>query len=197
MAIEINESAQGQKDTFHPHIDEHHPHHHKMNKMHRQDTLILIFQIISLWICLAFVYFTVTQVAHDYSKLLTLGIGVVLGIFSTIALLACRVHLTTNKRPLYLTDIMHQRESAGFMKLFDILFILILCYVSLLLPILLRGTVLVGSGQASGMHYDLNPPLLAAVLISTIGYLVYILRNSDKEMRKVYKLVYGSKEEKR
>lgn len=183
-------------ELFHPHIDEHHPHHKKMNKMHWQDNLLLIFQIISLWLVLAFVYFAVTQVAHDYSKPLTFVIGIALGIFATIALLACRLHLTHNKRHLYLTDIMHQRESAGFMKFFDIVFILILCYISLLLPILLRGTVLVGSGQASGMHYTLNPPLLAAVLITTIGYLVYMLRNSDKEMRKVYNIVYGPKGEK-
>lgn len=196
MALKIDETIQGHKDIHHPHVDEYHPHHIKMNKMHRQDTLILIVQIVSLWICLAFVYFTVTQVAHDYSKLLSLGIGILLGIFATVALLACRVHLTTNKRALYLTDITHQRESSGIMKFFDIVFILILCYVSLLLPILLRGTVLVGSGEASGMNYDLNPPLLAAVVITSIGYLVYMLRNSDKEMRKVYNKVYGPKEEK-
>lgn len=197
MTLNVNGATQASKYDLHPQLEEHHPHHKKMDKMHRQDTLILVIQIVSLWICLAFVYFTVTQVAQDYSKLISLVIGIVLGIFSTIALLACRVHLTKNKKYLYLTDIMHQRESSGFMKYFDILFILILCYISLLLPILLRGTVLVGSGEASGMNYDLNPPLLAAVILTTAGYLVYILRNSDKELRKVYNLVYGPKEEKR
>lgn len=183
-------------DIFHPHVDEHHPHHKKMNKMHNQDNWILIIQIVALWVCLAFVYNTVAQVAEGYSKLLTLGIGIVLGIFSTVALLACRVHLTANKRPLYLLDISHQRESSGIMKFFDIVFILILCYISLLLPILLRGTVLVGSGPATGMHYELNPPLLAAVLITSIGYLVYMLSNSNKEMKKMYNIVYGPKGEK-
>lgn len=197
MAIEIDESIRGKSEELHPHVDEYHPHHHKMNKMHRQDTWILIVQIISLWICLAFVYSTVAQVVSDYSRILILGIGIVLGIFATVALMACRVHLTTNKRPLYLTDIMHQRESSGLMKFFDIFFILFLCYVSLLLPILLRGTVLVGSGEASGMHYELNPPLLAAVVVTTVGYLAYMLRNSEKEMRKVYNRVYGQREDQR
>lgn len=196
MALDINESLQSNPELHYPHVHDDHPHHHKMNKMHRQDTRILVFQITSLWICLALVYFSITQVVSDYSKIISLGIGISLGVFATVALLACNVHLTTNKRTLYLQDIEHQRESSGIFKFFDIVFILILCYISLLLPIILRGTVLVGSGEASGMNYDLNPPLLAAVLISAIGYVVFMLRNSDREMRKVYNRVYGPKEEK-
>lgn len=196
MAIDVNKALNELKTNSHPHVDDQHPHNRIMDKMYRQDTWILVFQIVSLWVVLAFVYYTITQVAQDYSKILSLVIGIALGIFATVALLACRLHLTTNKRNLYLTDIAHQRESSGIMKYFDIVFILILCYISLLLPIILRGTVLVGSGEASGMNYDLNPPLLAAVIITAVGYLVFMLRNSDKEMRKVYNKVYGPKEEK-
>ena len=196
MALDVKEALKGLKQDSHPHVGEHHPHNLKMHKMHRQDTWILVFQIVSLWVCLALVYYTILQVAQDYSRILSLGIGIALGIFATVALLACRVHLTTNKRSLYLTDIEHQRESSGIMKYFDIVFILLLCYISLLLPIILRGTVLVGSGEASGMNYDFNPPLLGAVIVTAVGYLFFMLRNSDKEMRKVYNKVYGPKEEK-
>ena len=193
MTLKDDKTTQVHDDIDHPQ----HPHHKKMNSMHSLDTWVIITCIVALWIVLAFVYFTVTEVAQDYSVYIILGIGIVLGIFSTTALLACNVHLTKNKKSLYSTDIMHQRESIGFMKYFDIVFILILCYISLLLPILLRGTVLVGSGTASGMDYTLNPLLLTAVLIATIGYLVFMLTRSDKEMRKVYNIVYGQKEESR
>lgn len=193
MPFKVNKTSQEHDDIGHPK----HRHHKKMNSMHRQDTLVLITYIVVLWIVLAFVFFTVTEVAQDYSVYIILGIGTVLGIFSTTALLACSTHLTKNKKYLYSTDIMHQRESVGFMKYFDIVFILILCYISLLLPIILRGTVLVGSGIASGMDYTLNPLLLTAVLITTIGYLVFMLIKSDREMRKVYNMVYGQKEESR
>lgn len=190
MTLEDDKIKQ-RDDINHPQ----HRHHKKMNSMHRQDTWGVLAWIVALWIVLAYVFFTVMEVAQDYSMYIIMVFGIVLGIFSTTALLACNIHLTKNKKALYSTDIMHQRESTGYMKFFDIIFVLLLCYISLLIPILLRGTVLVGSGSASGMDYSLNPLLLAAVLITTIGYLVFMLIKSDKEMRKVYNLVYGPKEE--
>lgn len=194
MALELSETSEVHNET-------HHPHHKKMVKMHRQDTLALKAWIVVLWLVLAFVYLTVIQVVPDYSKTIALVIGVVLGVFSTAALLACNDHLTRNKTHLYLTDIMHQvgfkvfGKNLDFMKLFDILFILVLCYLSLLLPILLRGTVLVGSGEASGMDYTLNPLLLGLVIVSGVSYIVYLVYNSDKELREVINTVYGKKEE--
>lgn len=175
--------------------DENHPHNKKMTKMFSQDNLIINFMVVALWICLVGVFYTVTQAAVDYSVYIILFIGLVLGTFATVALIALRSHLVINKKDMYLTDIAHQRESFGFMMWFDILFIMGLCYISLLLPILLRGTVLVGSGQGSGMDYSLNPPLLIAVLITTCGFLYYAVIGGNKKMREMYNLVYGEKEE--
>lgn len=194
MALDLSEVAEIRNDTKHPH-------HQKMTKMHRQDTLVLKGWIVVLWIILSFVYLTVVRIVPDYSKIIALVIGIILGVFSTAAILACNDHLTRNKVHLYLTDIMHQvkfkvfGQNFDFMKIFDIFFILLLCYLSLLLPILLRGTVLVGSGEASGMDYTLNPVLLGLVVLSGVGYMVFLVQNSDKELRQVINTVYGKKEE--
>jgi len=174
--------------------DENHPQHKKMLKMFSQDNKIITCMIIALWLCLGGIFYTVTQAAVDYSVYIIMVIGAALGIFSTIALIALRSHLTTDKKDMYLTDIMFQRESSGLMMWFDILFIMGLCYISLLLPILLRGTVLVGA-EGSGMDYTLVPQLLIAVLITTCGFLYYVVIGGNKKMRQMYNMVYDEKGE--
>jgi hypothetical protein len=201
----------------------------KIEKLYQVDTLLVLFWIGMLWVTLIFVYFGVAKFAPGFSKIIALTVGIMLGVFSTVALLAVNTHLKRNKTDLYMEDIINlerqqlaktmpivepscskpavnqqafekqsteviAREKFTIMKAFDIFFILGLCYISLLLPILLRGTVIVGSGEAAGMDYSFDPLAFVLVVLSFFGYVIYLLRNSDKELRALVNNVYGKKE---
>lgn len=73
----------------------------------------------------------------------------------------------------------------------DVLFIMALCFGTLLTTMLMRGTVLVGSGGAGGMDFTFNLPAFLGTLSGLLFYLGYLLTQSDRELRAVCKNTYG------
>jgi hypothetical protein len=82
------------------------------------------------------------------------------------------------------------------MEIFDVLFIMILCFAILLSTMLIQGGVLVG-GSASGIHYDFNIGTILIVTATFAVYLGYIISRSDKELKVIVRQVYGEDEQKR
>lgn len=69
-----------------------------------------------------------------------------------------------------------------FVDIFDILFIMILCFATLLTTMLMRGKVIVGSGTSQGMDYSISGPMVLITVLVLIVYLIFVLARSDKEL---------------
>jgi hypothetical protein len=80
-----------------------------------------------------------------------------------------------------------------FIDVIDILFIMILCFVSLLVPMLAQGKVLVGSGGAGGLHYRFKLGTFIPTLLIIGGYIYFVVAQSDKELHRMIETVYGKK----
>ncbi len=81
-------------------------------------------------------------------------------------------------------------------QVFDVFFIMILCFITLLTTMLMQGKVLVGSGDSGGSftyRIDLNTLLPLCILLSS--YLIFICFLSNKELRKMIKNLYASSKE--
>lgn len=83
-----------------------------------------------------------------------------------------------------------------FVGIFDILFIMVLCFISLLVPMLIRGKVLVGSGSSGGLHYTFSWPTFLLTLFIIGGYVYFVITQSDKELRHMIKKIYDAKDSK-
>lgn len=74
---------------------------------------------------------------------------------------------------------------------FDVLFIMLLCFATLLSTMLMRGAVIVGSGSAGGFEYsfDISTFLITACALGF--YLAYIIKKSDAELSAMIENVYS------
>jgi len=77
-----------------------------------------------------------------------------------------------------------------FVKMFDVMFIMILCFLTLFASMILRGAVIVGSNPASSIKYSFGIISFLITLIGFIVYLFYIIPNSDKELRNMINELY-------
>lgn len=68
-------------------------------------------------------------------------------------------------------------------ELFDVLFVLILCFLTLLIPMLMQGKVIVGSGGSAQMHYRFYLPTFLLTVAVIIAYMAFVLHHSEKELR--------------
>ena len=77
---------------------------------------------------------------------------------------------------------------------FDILFVMVLCFVTLLTTMLMRGKVIVGSGSGGGLTYSFNMASFAFTASFLVIYLVYIIHHSEGELKSFYAAHYDRKE---
>ena len=69
------------------------------------------------------------------------------------------------------------------LTIWDILFVLILCFVVLLTTMLVTKS----AGGSAGKGYTLNLPLLLGVVLALAVYLGFMLRESRKALRELVK----------
>lgn len=86
----------------------------------------------------------------------------------------------------------HKTKKA-LMGLFDVMFIMVLCFATLLTTMLMQGGILVGTG-GSGMHYTFDLLSFSMVVLGFALYLYYIIPCSDKELREMVVMHYGEAE---
>ena len=77
------------------------------------------------------------------------------------------------------------------MEVFDVMFIMLLCFVILLTTMLMRGKVLVGSGSTGGMDYSFNLPIFLMLILALAIYLVYVFSSSNKELKAMINNLYS------
>ncbi len=76
------------------------------------------------------------------------------------------------------------------MEIFDVMFIMVLCFVILLTTMLMRGKVLVGSGSTGGIDYSFNLPIFMMIVVALGAYMFYVISRSDKELKSMIKNRY-------
>jgi len=81
-------------------------------------------------------------------------------------------------------------ENSLWMEVFDVIFIMLLCFVILLTTMLMRGKVLVGSGSTGGINYSFNLPIFLLIVVALGTYLFYVISRSDKELKAMIKYSY-------
>lgn len=79
---------------------------------------------------------------------------------------------------------------ATFMMVWDIMFVLILCFVILLTTMLVTKST--GSTEFTG--YTISVPILAGVVISLVVYLGFMLTNSLKSLRRLVDKFFSGKQ---
>lgn len=72
-----------------------------------------------------------------------------------------------------------------YLESFDILFIMILCFATLLSAMLLK------SEAGVVMDYSINMTTLAITIIGLITYIIYVVRESDKGLKTLINQLYG------
>jgi len=87
-------------------------------------------------------------------------------------------------------------ENSSWMEVFDVMFIMVLCFVILLTTMLMRGKVLVGSGSTGGIDYSFNLPIFMMIVVALGAYLFYVISRSDKELKSMIKNRYEEVEKK-
>jgi hypothetical protein len=73
---------------------------------------------------------------------------------------------------------------------FDVLFIMLLCFATLLATMLGRGKVLVGEGAGEEMGYAFTLPAFLAVLLGLALYLLFVVLRSNRELRRMIGALY-------
>lgn len=87
---------------------------------------------------------------------------------------------------------MRKEKQSNKSVVFDTLFIMMLCFATLLTTMVLQGGVIVG-GQG-GLSYDIKWTSLIITMGGVALYIVYILKESNKELRKMISFIYKDKE---
>jgi hypothetical protein len=75
--------------------------------------------------------------------------------------------------------------------IFDTLFIMMLCFATLLTTMVLQGGVIVGG--EGGLSYIIKWPSFILTMGLVLLYIVYTLKESDKELKKMISFIYESK----
>ena len=78
-----------------------------------------------------------------------------------------------------------------FMEIFDVLFIMVLCFATLLSTMLTRGKVLVGSGSGSGMAYSFSAWTFLLTFVGLGAYLAFVVPQSNRELGEIVESLYG------
>ena len=87
-------------------------------------------------------------------------------------------------------DTQKRHKNSMWMEVFDVLFIMLLCFVILLTTMLMRGKVLVGSGATGGINYSFNLPIFMVIVVALGTYLYYVISRSSKELKAMIKYSY-------
>lgn len=83
-----------------------------------------------------------------------------------------------------------------WVEIFDVMFIMVLCFVILLTTMLMRGKVLVGSGSTGGIDYSFNLPIFLMLVLALGIYMFYVLSRSNKELKSMIKYLYDGTRQK-
>jgi hypothetical protein len=181
-----------------------------------RDTSVVVAFVIFLWVTMCFIMSSIlSAVGYSQTRSIIIGIGIAGLLCATLSLVVLILHLNKNRRDVYEDEILHSEASAevvsqetpadenpqsgvGSMKLshgplvkaFDILFIMVLCFVTLLAAMLMRGKTVNGAAI-----YSFG---IASVMATVVGFTVYfvvVLKSSNKELKMMVAEMYSEEPE--
>lgn len=189
-----------------------------VNKMFIRDVAIVVGFVVFVWVIMCFIMSSVIGAggpSHIRTILVTAGVAVLL--LATLSLSALIGHLRRKRDEIYTEEIMqaranaagacldtlaeeaeqvelsagepHKTSSSAFVKVFDIVFIMALCFATLLATMLLRGKTVNGA--------DIYSVGTVSVLVTVVGvtsYFIYIVRNSNRELKAMICELYAEEE---
>jgi len=146
-------------------------------------------------------YAIVVAVADATHRNVILAVGSVTLLFAGASLLVLIVHLRKHRDAIYAEELRHAHGQAddtpaehveaaledtptsaqhggAFMKVFDIVFIMVLCFVTLLATMILRGKTVNGADI-----YRIEWISLAVTVVGFVLYFLYILHHSHNELK--------------
>lgn len=134
----------------------------------------------------------VMDIAEDPSiRLLVIGAGSLCCLFGVASLLAVTAHLKRNKKQLYKEEISatssRQGNKAFWLQVIDSLFVMILCFVTLL------SAMLVNKDTVDGINYSIHAVSVSVTILGLIFYLYYLLNQSDKGLKAIVQHIYDKK----
>lgn len=89
-----------------------------------------------------------------------------------------------------------KHENSLWMEVFDVMFIMLLCFVILLTTMLMRGKVLVGTGSTGGIDYSFNLPIFMMIVVALGAYMFYVISRSNKELKAMIESRYDEDQKK-
>lgn len=83
---------------------------------------------------------------------------------------------------------MEDKQKAGFkekfMVVFDVIFVMLLCFAVLVITMIITNHLPATEG------YTINPLSVTVVALILLGYIVFIYRNSVKELKSIFAAIF-------
>ncbi len=160
--------------------------------MYAQDSTIIIISLVAFLTFIPYVMTFVVDLAPTRSiKLLIVGAGVLCCLFGAASLFAVLAHLKKNKNKLYREEINASpskgRNNSLWVQVIDSLFVMILCFATLL------TAMLINKGSVGGISYSIHVLSLVVTVAGLFFYLYYLLKQSDKGLKSMIQHIYGKK----
>jgi hypothetical protein len=183
--------------------------------MLRRDVLIVLGFAVFLWITMCFIMLAILHaVGASNAKNILIAIGVITLFFATASLGALILHLRKHSTEMYAEELRHAHPDAEtltddaipaeltqtqehpstalhgpLVKVFDILFIMVLCFITLLATMLLRGHTVNNKDI-----YTVGVWSAPATVVGFTLYFLYILRHSQRELKLMVEELYREEE---
>lgn len=183
-----------------------------IKKMLKRDISVVLGFLVFLWVTMCFIMLSIlTAVGSSQAKNTIIAIGVVSLLLATVSLVMLVLHLRKNREEIYAEEIRNSKvdseefspdafveetvhaevatkkhSCSSFVKIFDIMFIMVLCFVTLLAAMLLRGKTVSGASI-----YSFG---ITSALVTLVGFTVYfvnVLKNSNKELKLMIDELYS------
>jgi|GEM_PF-876736 len=185
-------------------------------KMMRRDVWVVLGFGVFLWVTMSFLLYAIfTAVGASHTRTALLAIGLATLLFATLSLVALLLHLRRHRLEIYAEELRHahpepeaaaedaataelprERErsqphaSNSFIKVFDIVFIMVLCFATLLATMLLRGKT-----ENNADIYSIKLPIVALTVVGFTLYFLYLLRHSHKELKLMVEEMYRGEDD--
>ncbi len=159
----------------------------KINRLLFRDCLIIVSILAALWCILCFVMVQVSAIIPNHTvRAGIMTAGILVGTFATAASAAVFIHLRRNRKDLYAKELSGEginEKRTVFFEIMDSLFIMILCFGTLLTAMLMKDSNI-------SLTYTIHLKTFSIVFLGLIVCLGFVLCNSEKGLKKMIEQLY-------
>ena len=171
----------------------------EIQKVYHRDCILLAGFAIFMWCILSTILRQALQVAGDSTtRTIMICIALVTGSALSLGFFAVYRHLKRNKYVIYKEDIENlklqkkETKKEKIMQVIDVFFVMILCFVVLLVTMLFQN--LAGVKEA-GKAYVIKVSTLVPVVVALAAYVTFLVKRSKKDLKEIIELEYSEKEQ--